>query len=278
MKRKLFLYTFVAALGGLLFGFDTAVINGAIPFFTEYFGLSETLKGWAVSSALIGCIAGAILIGKPADLYGRLMMLRVMALFFLVSSIGTGMAASLTMFILFRFLGGIAIGGASVLSPMYISEIAPPGYRGRLTITFQLAIVLGILVAFFSDYLLLDTGQNNWRWMFIVGAIPSLAFLILLFFVGRSPRWLVKVGKLEEARTVITSVGSEDADKTIEEIRQSIDSEVLSKNIYLFKPPLIKLVFIGFLVGMINQLTGINIVMYYATDIFRSAGFSTGSA
>jgi sugar porter (SP) family MFS transporter len=279
MKRKLFLYTFVAALGGFLFGFDTAVINGAIPFFTRYFDLSEALKGWAVSSALIGCIAGAILIGKPADIYGRLVMLRLMAIFFLVSSIGTGLANSLTVFILFRFLGGVAIGAASVLSPMYISEIAPAETRGRLTITFQLAIVLGILVAFFSDYLLLNTGNNNWRWMFIVGAMPSLIFLILLFFVGRSPRWLVKVGKLDEARKVITSVGSgQDPDKTLEEIRQSIDAEVISKSIYLFKKPYLKLVTIGFLIGMINQLTGINIVMYYATDIFRSAGFSTGSA
>jgi sugar porter (SP) family MFS transporter len=279
MKKNLFLYTFVAALGGLLFGFDTAVINGAIPFFTVHFALSDTMKGWAVSSALFGCIAGALSVGKPADIWGRLTMLRVMALLFLVSSIGTGLSNNLGTFIAFRVIGGLAIGGASVVSPMYISEISPAKYRGRFAIAFQVAIVLGILVAFFSDYVLLNTGPNNWRWMFIAGAVPSLAFLILLFFVGRSPRWLVRVGRIEEARNVILSVGSDtDPEKTVEEIRQSINTEVMGKSIYLFKKPYLRLVFIGIMVGMINQLTGINVVMYYATDIFRSAGFSTESA
>lgn len=279
MKRKLFLYTIVAALGGLLFGFDTAVINGAIPFFTDYFNLTETMKGWAVSSALVGCIFGALFIGRPGDYFGRLTMLKVMAVFFLVSAVGTGVAGSLTVFIIFRFIGGLAIGGASVLSPMYISEISPPKYRGRFTIAFQLAIVIGILLAFFSDYLLIDTGEYNWRWMFIAEALPALAFLITLYFVGNSPRWLVKVGKIDEAKEIIVSVGSEtDPDKTIEDIRKSIDEEIISKSIYLFKKPYLRLVIIGIMVGMINQLTGINIVMYYATDIFRSAGFSTDSA
>jgi sugar porter (SP) family MFS transporter len=279
MKKNLFLYTFVAALGGLLFGFDTAVINGAIPFFTVHFALSDTMKGWAVSSALFGCIAGALSVGKPADIWGRLTMLRVMALLFLVSSIGTGLSNNLGTFIAFRVIGGLAIGGASVVSPMYISEISPAKYRGRFAIAFQVAIVLGILVAFFSDYVLLNTGPNNWRWMFIAGAVPSLAFLILLFFVGRSPRWLVRVGRIEEARNVILSVGSDtDPEKTVEEIRQSINTEVMGKSIYLFKKPYLRLVFIGIMIGMINQLTGINVVMYYATDIFRSAGFSTESA
>jgi len=279
MTKKLYLYTFVAALGGLLFGFDTAVINGAIPFFSKYFGLTEALKGWAVSSALLGCIFGALFIGRPSDYFGRLKMLRLMAFFFLVSAIGAGMAIDLTSFVIFRFVGGIAIGGASVLSPMYISEIAPPKYRGRFTITFQLAIVIGILVAFFSDYILLETGENNWRWMFIAGGIPASIFLILLFFVAESPRWLVKAGRVEEARQVITSVDSEiDADNTIQDISFSINNEIISKGIYLFKKPYLRLVSIGILIGMFNQFTGINIVMYYATDIFRSAGFSTNSA
>jgi len=279
MTGKLYLYTFVAALGGLLFGFDTAVINGAIPFFSQYFGLTEALKGWAVSSALLGCIFGALFIGKPSDYFGRLKMLRLMAFFFLISAIGVGMANHLTSFVVFRFIGGIAIGGASVLSPMYISEIAPPKYRGRFTITFQLAIVIGILVAFFSDYLLLETGENNWRWMFFAGGVPALIFLILLFFVAESPRWLVKAGRVEEARQVITSVDSDvDADNTIREISYSLSNEIASRSIYLFKKPYLRLVIIGILIGMFNQFTGINIVMYYATDIFRSAGFSTNSA
>lgn len=279
MKKKLYLYTLVAALGGLLFGYDTAVINGALPFFTKYFELSLAMQGWAVSSALVGCILGALLIGRPGDKYGRRTMLRVMAIFFLVSAIGSGLANDLTTFVVFRFIGGLAIGGSSVLSPMYITEIAPPAFRGRFTVTFQLAIVVGILVAFFSDYLLLDIGENNWRWMFISEAIPALAFLSLLFFVGRSPRWLVKLGKIDEARQTIISVNGEmDANKTLEDIQESIKTDSESKNIHLFKKPYLKLVIIGIVVGLINQLTGINIVMYYATDIFRDAGFSTDSA
>jgi sugar porter (SP) family MFS transporter len=279
MKKTLLLYTFVAALGGLVFGFDTAVINGALPFFTKHFDLSHAMQGWAVSSALIGCIIGALFIGRPGDIFGRRYMLKVLAILFIVSSLGTGMATSLTMFVVFRFIAGLAIGGASVLSPMYISEIAPPKQRGRLTATFQLAIVIGILVAFFSDYLLIDTGSDNWRWMFMAGLIPGLALFLLLFFVSESPRWLVKMGRMEAALKVITSVNHEaDPDQTLREIQDSIDNEVMGKNIYLFKKPYLKLVMIGVAVGMFNQFTGINIIMYYATDIFRSAGFSTNSA
>lgn len=279
MKRSLMLYTFAAALGGLLFGFDTAVINGAMPFFTSYFGLTNAMKGWAVSSALIGCLFGALFIGRPGDYFGRRSMLKVLAVLFIISSIGTGLADSFWVFVVFRFIAGVAIGGSAVLSPMYITEIAPPSKRGRLTITFQLAIVTGILVAFFSDYILLETGENNWRWMFIAGIIPALAFFILLFFVRRSPRWLVKTGRTEEALRVLREVDPEsNPEQTVAEIKESINTEVLSKNVYLFRKPYLKLVLTGIAVGMFNQFTGINIIMYYATDIFRSAGFSTESA
>ncbi len=281
MKKgnKLYLYTFVAALGGLLFGFDTAVINGAIPFFSDYFELNDTLKGWAVSAALIGCVIGAIVIGKPADYFGRRNSLRFLGLLFLISAVGTGLATELWIFISFRFIGGLAVGGASVLSPMYISEISPPAIRGRLTITFQLAIVTGILVAFFTDYLLLDTGENNWRWMFFSEGIPSLVFFILLFYVEKSPRWLVKRGEYEKARAVILQVDPGGAiDKILNEIKDSINEEIISKSIYLFRKPFLRLIMIGIAIGMFNQFTGINVIMYYATDIFRSAGFSTDSA
>ena len=279
MKKRIFFYTFVAALGGLLFGYDTAVINGALPFFTDHFQLTTSMQGWAVSSALIGCIVGAFFIGRLGDKYGRRSMLRVMALFFLISAIGSGLADSLTTFVIYRLLGGIAIGGASVLSPMYITEIAPPKYRGRLTITFQLSIVLGILVAFYADYLLLDIGENNWRWMFASEAIPAVLFFGLLFFVGRSPRWLMTKGKLEEAREVIISVNNDnEVENTFDEIKESIDTDVVESGKILFQKPYFKLVIIGILIGMFNQFTGINIVMYYATDIFRTAGFSTESA
>ena len=279
MKRKIFFYTFVAALGGLLFGYDTAVINGALPFFTEYFQLTPSMQGWAVSSALIGCILGAFFIGKLGDQFGRRNMLRIMALFFLVSALGSGLANSLNAFVIYRLLGGIAIGGASVLSPMYITEIAPPKYRGRLTITFQLSIVLGILVAFFADYLLLDIGKNNWRWMFASESIPALLFLILLFFVSRSPRWLIAKERHDEAIFVLKSVGNEeDVQVTYNEIKESIKADTIDASKTLWRKPYFKLVVIGILVGMFNQFTGINIVMYYATDIFRMAGFSTESA
>ena len=279
MKKRVLFYTFVAALGGLLFGYDTAVINGALPFFTEHFQLTTSMQGWAVSSALIGCIVGAFFIGRLGDKYGRRSMLRVMAIFFLISAIGSSLADSLSTFVLYRLLGGIAIGGASVLSPMYITEIAPPKYRGRLTITFQLSIVLGILVAFYADYLLLDVGENNWRWMFASEAVPALLFCGLLFFVGRSPRWLMTKGKLTEAREVIVSVNNDtEVESTFEEIKESINSDIVESGKILFQKPYFKLVIIGILVGMFNQFTGINIVMYYATDIFRTAGFSTESA
>lgn len=279
MKKKLLAYTFVAAIGGFLFGFDTAVINGALPFFTEFFSLNKTGQGWAVSSALIGCILGALFAGRPGDIYGRRYMLRILAVLFFLTALGTGLSQHFSVFVLFRFIGGLAIGGASVLSPMYISEIAPAHQRGRLAATFQLAIVIGILVAFFSDYLLLNTGENNWRWMFLVGAIPALIFFILLFFVRRSPRWLVKSGRPDEARATIQAVNpAGDVERILAEIRDSINTEVMSRRIYLFKKPYLKLVLIGIAIGMFNQFTGINIIMYYATDIFRQAGFTTGSA
>lgn len=279
MRQPLYLYTFVAALGGLLFGFDTAVINGAIPFFTHHFGLTDAMKGWAVSSALIGCVIGALAVGRPGDYFGRRLVLRVLALLFLISAIGSGLAWSFSSFIAFRVIGGLAIGGASVLSPLYIAEIAPAAYRGRLAITFQLAIVTGILVAFFSDYLLLNTGDNNWRWMFISGALPALVFFILLFRVSQSPRWLVMKGYVHQARQVLEEVNpGTDTEQLINEIRDSVNTEVLGKAVYLFKKPYLKLVMIGMAVGMFNQFTGINIVMYYTTDIFRTAGFSTDSA
>jgi sugar porter (SP) family MFS transporter len=279
MPRSLYLYTIVAALGGFLFGFDTAVINGALPFFRDHFELEKVMEGWAMSSAIFGCIAGAIGIGRPADKYGRRYMLKITALLFLVSAIGTGLAGSITQFIIFRIVGGLAVGAASVLSPIYISEIAPPKYRGRFTILFQLSLVVGILVAFATDLALINTGNNNWRWMFISEAGPAVLFFALLFFVGRSPRWLVKKGLMEEAKGVIdkTNIGTSNG-RLLEEIKNSIDNEVVEHFKYLFKKPFLRLVIIGILIGMFNQFTGIAIVMIYSSDIFRAAGFGNESA
>lgn len=279
MKTRLFLYSFVTALGGFLFGFDTAVINGALPFFSSHFNLDEGLQGFAVGSALFGCVVGAITIGRPGDKYGRRTMLIWMAILMFISAIGSGIAENFTMFVIYRIIGGLGVGGASVLSPMYISEISPAEYRGRFTITFQLAIVLGILFAFLSDYILIDTGANNWRWMFIAEGIPAIIFLVLLFFVSKSPRWLVKNNNIEEARKVLLQVNPKgEIENLLEEIKKSINTEVVDHFKYLFQKPYLKLIVIGVFVGMFNQFTGINVVMYYSSNIFISAGFSTGSA
>jgi sugar porter (SP) family MFS transporter len=278
-RTILFLTSFVAALGGLLFGFDTAVISGTIPYITKYFNLTDTMLGWAVSSALIGCLIGSITAGKPGDIFGRRLMLKVMAVLFFVSALGTGLANSLTMFVIARFIGGLAIGGASVLAPMYISEIAPARLRGRLVATSQLAIVSGILLAFFSNYLLMGSGESNWRYMFLAGVIPAVIFFVLLFFVSQSPRWLVMVGRNKEAKEVLTKLNpNEDIEKTMDDIVQSLNKESLSKSVVLFKKPYRKLVLIGIAVGMFNQFTGINTIMYYAPTIFKSAGFSESSS
>lgn len=279
MPRSLFIYSIVAALGGFLFGFDTAVINGALPFFREHFQLDKVMEGWAMSSAIFGCIVGAIGVGRLGDKYGRRFMLQITALLFLISAVGTGLATNIGYFIAFRIIGGLAVGGASVLSPIYISEIAPAQYRGRFTILFQLSLVVGILVAFATDLALINTGINNWRWMFISEAAPALLFFNLLFFVGRSPRWLVKNGRFEEAQQVIdkTNMGNNNIE-LLAEIKNSVDNEVVEHIKYLFKKPFLRLVIIGILIGMFNQFTGIAIVMIYSSDIFRAAGFGTESA
>ncbi len=279
MKKPLYFYSFVAAIGGLLFGFDTAVISGTIPFITQFFKLNDTTLGYAVSSALVGCILGALIVGKPSDAFGRRTMLRILAVFYFVSAVLTGLANTLTVFVIARFIGGLAVGGASVLSPMYISEISPPRTRGRMVALAQLAIVIGILTAFFSNYLLVGTGVNNWRWMFWAEAVPSALFFILLFTVSRSPRWLVMKGHADEARAVIRRVDPEaDVEQVVGDIVKSIDREAFAHSVALFKKPYLRLVLIGIAVGMFNQFTGINIIMYYAPSIFKSAGFTDNSA
>jgi len=264
MKKYLYFVTFVAALGGLLFGFETGVINGTIFYVAKYFSLSAGMKGFVVSAALIGCIVGALGVGVPGDKYGRRNMLKVIAVFFFLSMIGTGLAPNISLFVIARFIGGLAVGGASVIVPMYISEVSPAYLRGRLVATNQFSIVLGILVAFFSNYIINSFGEGNWRLMFLAGTIPSGIFFFLLFFIVRSPRWLVKVGKIEEARSAIKRVDpGEDAEEMIKTIKESLDEELLGRNISLLRKPYFKLVLFGIGIGMFNQLSGINIINYY---------------
>lgn len=279
-RRYMYLCSFTAALGGLLFGFDTAVISGTIPFITEYFKLTDAMLGWAVSSAMVGCIIGSMTVGRPGDKYGRKLMLKILAILFILSAIGSALSRSLEVLVIYRFIGGLAIGGASVIAPLYISEISPAKIRGRLVGINQLAIVTGILCAFFSNYLLIDTGENNWRWMFMAGALPAVAFFILLFFISPSPRWLVIAGKPGLARDVITRLNpGENVDGIMDEIEKSIKREVVQMNILaLFRKPYLRIVIVGISVMMFAALTGVNTLMYYAPTIFQSAGFSNDSA
>jgi len=276
MNKILIRCTIASALGGLLFGYDTVIINGAMLDLVRHFNLTPAIQGWTVSSALVGCIIGTILIGKPGDIFGAQRLLQLLAILFFASSAGCGLAPTIDVFIAFRFIGGLAIGGASVICPVYISEISPPKHRGLLASTFQLAIVLGILLSLISNYLLLNTGENNWRWMLFSGALPAVAFFIMLFFIRKSPRWLVKKGRIDEARKNIEDLSSReiDTEQTLKEIEESINTEKAAKQINLFKRPYRRIIFIGIWVGIFSQLTGIGVVFYYSAQIFSIAGFS----
>ena len=280
MNKILLKCTIASALGGLLFGYDTVIINGAMLDLVKYFQLTPAIQGWTVSSALVGCILGTILIGKPGDTYGAQRLLQLLAVLFFASSVGCGLAPTISVFILFRFIGGLAIGGASVLCPVYISEISPPKHRGLLASTFQLAIVFGILMSLISNYLLLNIGEQNWRWMLFSGALPAVAFFLMLLVIRKSPRWLVKKGRIEEAKKNIEELSSHeiDTEQTIIEIRESINIENAGKRINLFKKPYRKIIFIGIFVGIFSQLTGIGVVFYYSAQIFSIAGFSSDTS
>jgi sugar porter (SP) family MFS transporter len=280
MNKVLLRCTIASALGGLLFGYDTVIINGAMLDLVKYFQLSPAIQGWTVSSALVGCILGTVLIGKPGDIYGAKRLLQLLAIMFLASSVGCGLASNISGFIIFRFIGGLAIGGASVLCPVYISEISPPKHRGLLASTFQLAIVLGILLSLISNYLLLNIGNQNWRWMLFSGAVPAVAFFLMLLAIRKSPRWLVKKGEIGEAKKNIEELSSHeiDTEQTIIEIQESIHMENEGKRINVFKRPYRKIIFIGIFVGIFSQLTGIGVVFYYSSQIFKIAGFSSDTS
>lgn len=279
MKGYVILISVVAALGGLLFGFDTAVISGTINFIQPYFGLSEAGLGWTVSSLLLGCIIGVLLAGRAGDHYGRKKVLMLAALLFFISAIGSASAHELFYFLVARVLGGVAVGVASILSPMYIAELAPAKYRGSLVSLNQLAIVLGILVAFFSNYLLADSGPNNWRWMLLVMAAPAVLLFFSLFLVPESPRWLVARQRNDEALAVlIRTSGEEVAGAELAEIEETLKIHEESVFSDLLAPKVRPLLFMGIILAVFSQITGINTIMYYAPKIFASVGNSNGSA
>jgi SP family xylose:H+ symportor-like MFS transporter len=281
-KSYLLSSTLIAALGGLLFGFDTAVISGTTTALKEVYDLGSFSMGFTVASALIGTIIGSILVGRPADQIGRRRTLIVIGVLYFVSAVGTAWAWDWYSFLFFRFLGGLGVGGASVVSPMYIAEISPAAYRGRLVAITQFNIVLGILLAFFSNYLVaaLEFGATEWRWMFGVEAFPAAAFIVLLFFTPFSPRWLVSKGRVDEARQVLRRLGNDEqhTEKELQSILDSLDFAHHSMREPLFSRAYTKPVMLAVAIAAFNQLSGINALMYYAPSIFSMAGADKSSA
>jgi SP family arabinose:H+ symporter-like MFS transporter len=272
----------VAALGGLLFGFDTAVIAGTTRALSQVFSLTPQTLGVTVSSALWGTILGTVYAGYGADRWGRRDSLRVMAALYLVSAIGCGLAWSWPALLFFRILGGVGIGGSSVFGPMYIAEISPTAWRGRLVGVFQFSLVVGILAAYLSNYVisLQGLGTNEWRWQLGVAAVPSLVFFLLLFSIPRSPRWLVKAGRLAEARLVLVKIGEPDVERELSDIARSLVVEDAhgSKNDMLFSRAHRFPIFLAVSIAAFSQFSGINAVLYYLNDIFGAAGFTRTSA
>jgi sugar porter (SP) family MFS transporter len=268
--------TIVGALGGLLFGFDTAVISGTTHALSLVYHLSPALLGVTVSSALVGTVIGAMAAGIPGQKFGRRDTLRVMAIFYVLSAIGCALAWNWSALIVFRFIGGLGIGGSSVLGPMYIAEIAPPKWRGRLVGFFQVNIVIGILLAYISNATIgsLHLGAAEWRWMFGVSGVPAAIFLAALFIIPRSPRWLVTQSNLEEALAVLRVTGVPQPKEELDEIVASVHLERSASTDPLFSRRYRFPIFIAITVGMFSQLSGINAILYYLNDIFALAGAS----
>lgn len=261
----------IAALGGFLFGFETAVISGAEKTIQSLWSLSSGWQGFTVASSLIGTVIGSLIAGVPAQKLGRKKVLLIIALLYLVSAIGCSLTSVWSLFILFRFIGGLAVGASSVVGPMYISEIAPASIRGRLAGSFQLNIVAGIFVAYLTNFLFVDLGEDSWRWMLGVMVVPSLLFAVLLRSIPESPRWLWINGREEEAKRIFQKTGDELA---LEEIQRESTTEHSTGAEKLFTPKFRKPILFAVLLAMFNQLAGINAILYYAPRIFEMAGFS----
>lgn len=278
------LVSIVAALGGLLFGFDTAVVSGAVGFMKERFSLNELQVGWAVSSLIIGCIVGAGFSGMISDKLGRKKVLIAAALLFIIGSIGSAIPATFSGYIIARIIGGLGIGITSTLCPLYNAEIAPAKYRGRLVALNQFATVTGIFLVYFVNSGIAGYGDDAWdiamawRWMFGVGALPGLLFLVLLFFVPESPRWLIKQGRPAEALPILLKIHGEDlARQEVLDIKESFKQENGSIR-QLFSPGLRTALIVGVVLAVLQQVTGINAVMYYAPEIFKATGAGTNAS
>lgn len=275
LNRTLILSSMVAALGGLLFGFDTVIISGAQEQLKALFQLNGFMQGFMTASALVGTVIGALCAGKPCDLFGPRDSLKAIGLVYFVSALGCAFAWDFHFLVVFRFIGGIAIGASSVLGPLYLVEISPTKWRGRLVGFFQFNVILGILLAYLANFLigLLNVGDTEWRWKLGVVALPAAGFVGCLYFIPRSPRWLVMKGKMEEAREVFERIGTENVDEHIERISKSIHIEKGKAAEPLFRRIYLTPILLAWGVAMFNQLTGINALLYYLNPIFSMAGF-----
>jgi len=272
----------VATLGGLLFGYDTGVISGAIEPLTARFHLSDFMKGFASGCVLIGCAAGVLLVGSISDRFGRRFAMFLAAAMFLASAIGTALPRDIWTFILFRVLGGVGIGIASISTPMYIAEITPAGIRGRMVAVNQIAIVGGIALTSFINFFIAKGGdqawliENGWRWMFGTGVVPSVFFALLLLPIPESPRWLIEKRRGEKARRILEKVGGQEfADSELESIQTALSQEKGTWS-ELFSARLRLPLLIGVLLAVLQQVTGINVFMYFGATIFRTMSASTG--
>jgi sugar porter (SP) family MFS transporter len=279
-----FLLSMIAALGGLLFGYDTAVISGAIGFLRTHFDLGPAETGFAASSALVGCIGGAAIAGSFSDRFGRKRALILAAALFTVSAVWSAIPETLMGFNIARIIGGVGVGMASLLSPLYIAEIAPAGVRGRLVSFNQFAIVSGILIVYFVNYFIAGLGseewnvEQGWRWMFASEALPAALFFGFLLFIPESPRWLVKQGDSRQALTILTKLsGAHQAAVELQSIQEAIAVEG-SKTSELLRPGMRKALIIGVTLAVLQQITGINVFMYYAPEIFKQLGAGTDIA
>ncbi len=272
----------VAALGGLIFGFDTAVISGTTEDLERVFGISGFTLGFTVATALIGTIVGALGAGRPVDLFGRKKVLYTIGVLYLIGAIGSALAPNLTLFMIFRFVGGIGVGAASVTAPIYTAEVSPPRLRGRLVGLVQFNIVLGILLAYMSNYLIAQALPEDtaWRWMFGVMAIPAAIFLVLLFTVPESPRWLLATGRTDEGEAVVRRLTRNEAEarEELDDVSASLRAAENAPSVKFFTREHRKVILLAFAIAAFNQLSGINAVLYYAPEVFRMAGAGENAA
>ena len=275
----------IAAIGGLLFGYDTAVISGAIGNLTRYFVLTPLEVGWAISSALVGCLAGALLADQLSTRYGRKWSMVIAAILFLVSAIGTALPDTFTAFVIYRIVGGLGVGIASMVVPMYIAEIAPAHKRGSLVAYNQLAIVIGIVLVYFVNYYIALQGNEEWnlntgwRWMFGSEALPAILYLILLFFIPESPRWLLMKEQAVKAQGVLEQFNSRtESESILQEIKASLGANTKVHWRLLLHPSIRLALWVGIGLSVFQQVTGINAILYYAPEIFKSFGSTSNTS